>query len=75
MNDLIGGQFDLAFQSAVGLRQHIDNGTLRGIAVSDGARIPVFPELPPVGDTVPCFQYGGWWGLAVPVAMRASGPA
>ena len=68
LNDLIGGQFDLAFQSSVGLRQHIDNGTLRGIAVSDGARIPAFPELPPVGDTVPGFQYGGWWGLAVPAA-------
>jgi tripartite-type tricarboxylate transporter receptor subunit TctC len=68
MNDLIGGQFDIAFQSSVGLRQHIDNGTLRGIAVSAGARIPAFPELPTVGDTVPGFQYGGWWGLAVPAA-------
>jgi tripartite-type tricarboxylate transporter receptor subunit TctC len=68
LNDLIGGQFDLAFQSAVGLRQHIDNGSLRGIAVSDANRLPAFPELPPVADTVPGFNYGGWWGLAVPAA-------
>jgi tripartite-type tricarboxylate transporter receptor subunit TctC len=68
MNDLIGGQFELAFPSAAGLRQHIDSGTLRGIAVSSEKRLPQFPELPTVGDTIPGFVYGGWWGLALPVA-------
>jgi tripartite-type tricarboxylate transporter receptor subunit TctC len=68
LNDLIGGQFDLAFHSSAGLRQHIDNGTLRGIAVSESTRIPAFPELPAVAETLPGFQYSGWWGLAVPAA-------
>lgn len=68
MNDLIGGQFDLAFPSAVGLRQHIDNGTLQGLAVSSGRRLRAFPELPTVAETLPGFEYAGWWGLAVPAA-------
>jgi tripartite-type tricarboxylate transporter receptor subunit TctC len=68
LNDLIGGQFDLAFHSAAGLRQHVETGALRAIAVSNATRIPAFPELPTVGDTLPGYSYGGWWGLAVPAA-------
>jgi tripartite-type tricarboxylate transporter receptor subunit TctC len=66
LNDLIGGQFDIAFHSAAGLRQHVETGALRAIAVSNETRISAFPELPTVGETLPGYQYSGWWGLAVP---------
>lgn len=68
LNDLIGGQFDLAFHSSAGLQQHIDTGSLRALAVSESSRRPAFPNLPTVGETVPGYQMNGWWGLAVPVA-------
>jgi tripartite-type tricarboxylate transporter receptor subunit TctC len=68
LNDLIGGQFDIAFHSSAGLRQHIDNGSLRGIAVSNGTRTAGFPELPAIAETLPGFHYNGWWGLGVPSA-------
>jgi tripartite-type tricarboxylate transporter receptor subunit TctC len=68
LNDLISGQFDVAFHSSAGLRQHIDSGSLHALAVSEAHRMPAFPEVPAVAETLPGFQYNGWWGLGVPAA-------
>jgi tripartite-type tricarboxylate transporter receptor subunit TctC len=68
LNDLIAGQFDIAFHSSAGLRQHIDNGSLRALAVSVPRRMPGFPDVPSVSEVLPGYQYSGWWGLGVPAA-------
>jgi tripartite-type tricarboxylate transporter receptor subunit TctC len=46
---------------------HIQQGKLRGIAVSSSKRLPDFPQYPAVAETVPGYVFDNWYGLTVPV--------
>ena len=39
---------------------------MRAIAISTKARLPTFPDIPPVADTVPGFDAASWQMLVAP---------
>jgi tripartite-type tricarboxylate transporter receptor subunit TctC len=45
----------------------IQQGKLRGVAISSKQRIPEFPQWPTVAETVPGYEFDGWYGLLAPV--------
>jgi tripartite-type tricarboxylate transporter receptor subunit TctC len=45
---------------------HMQSGRVRPIAVSSEKRIPQFPDLPPIGDTVKGYEFTSWFGTFVP---------
>jgi tripartite-type tricarboxylate transporter receptor subunit TctC len=49
LNDLLGGQIDLAFDPGVGLT-HAKSGKLRMIAIAGGSRHPDFPNIPTLDE-------------------------
>jgi tripartite-type tricarboxylate transporter receptor subunit TctC len=66
VNDVVGGHLPLTFVDvppAVGV---IQTGKVRAIALSSKARLPTFPDLPPVDDTVPGFDAASWQMLVAP---------
>lgn len=63
---LLAGDVDMGFVTVSGAASLVQSGRLRALAVSSPKRLPVFPELPTVGETVPGFQYVSWFGMAVP---------
>lgn len=69
IQDLLGGQFDFCWASAVNTKQHIAAGKLTAIGISGPKRMPTMPEVPTLkesGMTDPVFQMVGWLAMAVP---------
>lgn len=48
------------------MRAHMQAGRVRVIAVSSAKRLPNFPDIPAVGETLPGFQFGGWFAILAP---------
>jgi len=57
-----------ALGSAVG---QIRAGALRPLGVTATTRLPVLPDVPPIGDVVPGFAVTGWLGIGVPKGTPA----
>jgi tripartite-type tricarboxylate transporter receptor subunit TctC len=67
LNDLMGGQVQLMFNSAVVVAAQVKDGKLKLIAQTGARRSPALPaELPTVAETVPGFEVTGWFGLFAP---------
>jgi tripartite-type tricarboxylate transporter receptor subunit TctC len=63
MQDLIAGQVDIAFDGMGSSAPQIRAGKLRPLAVSTRTRVPAFPEIPTVAETVPGYEVQTWYGL------------
>jgi tripartite-type tricarboxylate transporter receptor subunit TctC len=66
LNDLIGGQVQVMFDSMPASIEHIRAGKVRALAVTTAARSDVLPQLPTVRDFVPGFEASAWYGVAMP---------
>jgi tripartite-type tricarboxylate transporter receptor subunit TctC len=65
--DLLGGRVDLFFDLAPTARGQVDGGTVKGLAVSGGARNPMHPELPTITESgVAQLELESWFGLFAP---------
>lgn len=62
---LLGGQVDHLFADTSAVPQ-ITAGKVRALAVTSTTRLPAFPELPTVAETLPGFQFTVWTGLDAP---------
>jgi tripartite-type tricarboxylate transporter receptor subunit TctC/ribonuclease BN (tRNA processing enzyme) len=49
LTDMIGGQVQISFDNTASSIEHIRAGRLRALAVTSATRIPLLPDLPPVG--------------------------
>jgi tripartite-type tricarboxylate transporter receptor subunit TctC len=71
VTDLMGGQFDFAFIDANTVRPFLQDGRLKGLAVTSEKRLGSLPNIPTVAEGLPGFQFGAWVGVVV----RAGTPA
>ena len=67
LNDIMGGRIQFIIEAYQGLAGAIQGGNLRPLAVASAQRLPDFPDLPTVAETVPGFVAMGWQGLMAPV--------
>ena len=72
MNDLIAGQIQLLFGDTTSTLPFIQQGTVRGIAVTTAKRSPAAPHIPTVAETVPGFESASWQMLLAPGATPAA---
>ena len=67
MQDLIGGQVNLLFDSVASALPQIRAGTIRPIAVATAQRMPQLPDVPTIAELgYPGFEAVSWGGLMVP---------
>jgi tripartite-type tricarboxylate transporter receptor subunit TctC len=66
ISDLVAGQVDLYFGNSSSILPQANAGKLRVIAVGTPQSIPAAPEIPPVADTLPGFEFSSWNGLSAP---------
>jgi tripartite-type tricarboxylate transporter receptor subunit TctC len=67
MQDLLGGQHLVAFDTMPASSPHVRSGKLRALAVSSAARVPSFPEVPTAEEAgLPGYQVTTWYGLFAP---------
>jgi len=50
---------------------HVKDGKVRIIAAAGASRAAAFPDLPTIGETVPGFSTGSYWGLYGPANLPA----
>ena len=67
LNDLIGGQVQLAFDTISVVLPHVKAGRLRMIATTDAKRTADLPEVPTVAESgLPGFESFSWYGVVAP---------
>jgi len=68
INDLLAGQTQLMFSSALSMVPLVQAGRLRGLGVSSSKRIPVLPDLPAIAEFLPGYELSPWFGVFAPLA-------
>lgn len=67
LNDLLGGQVELAMSGAAAPLPHVKAGKLRVLGIGDDQRSPSLPEFPTLSEAgVPGFQTLQWSGMYAP---------
>jgi len=72
IQDLLGGQIDLCFASALNTKPFIESGQLKGIGVTGKARMEVLPELPSIyeqGVQDDAYSIYGWVAIGAPAGL------
>ena len=65
--DLLSGQVQLMFSSAVAMMPHAQAGRLRAIAMTGAKRSSAIPNIPTVAESgVPDYESGSWYGILAP---------
>jgi tripartite-type tricarboxylate transporter receptor subunit TctC len=67
LSDLIAGRVAIVLDGYGGVGPGIEGGSTKGIAVATKERLPEFPNLPTVAETLPGFFAGGWNVLVAPL--------
>ena len=68
MNDLLAGHIQVLFGDTTSVLPMIQQGTVRGIAVTTVKRSPAAPDIPAVAETVPGYESASWQMLVAPGA-------
>jgi tripartite-type tricarboxylate transporter receptor subunit TctC len=66
VNNMIGGQLDLAIDSMTTIWPFAQAGSVRPLAVSTPQRTTSAPDLPTIGETLPGYEATAWQGLFAP---------
>jgi len=70
--DLMGGNLQMALPTVASVAPHLNEGKMRGLAVTSAQRSPLAPDLPTVSEGgVPGFELEAWWGLLGPAKLPA----
>lgn len=67
LNDVIAGHIEFMFVDFASAAGQIQGGKVRPLAVSTKARIPAFPDIPPVAESgVPGYDVAAWFMVVAP---------
>ena len=74
VSDLIGDQVDLAVLISVSAAPNITSRRIKGIAVTDGKRLPSLPDVPTLAESpgFEGFEIVSWTGLFAPAGTSAA---
>jgi len=65
--DLLGGQVQVAFSPIPTVIEYIRAGKLRALGVTGVTRSQALPDIATVGEFVPGYEAGSWYGIGAPM--------
>jgi tripartite-type tricarboxylate transporter receptor subunit TctC len=72
VQDAVGGQLDMMFDTSLVVGPHIRSGKLRAIAVTGGNRVATFPDVPTIAESgQKGFDMVSWQALFAPAGTPA----
>jgi tripartite-type tricarboxylate transporter receptor subunit TctC len=66
VNNMLGGNIELAIDSMTTAWPHVQGGKVRALGVSSPKRSPSAPEVPAISETVKGYEAIAWQGLFAP---------
>jgi tripartite-type tricarboxylate transporter receptor subunit TctC len=63
---VVAGESQWTLIPAPAAMSHVSAGRMRAIGHSLPKPTPLLPNIPPIADTIPGFDYSGWMGFFVP---------
>ncbi len=63
---LMSGEVQTTISTIGSSFRHIKAGKMRPLGVTSAKRVPQFPDVPAIGETVPGFEFTAWVGSFVP---------
>jgi tripartite-type tricarboxylate transporter receptor subunit TctC len=66
ITEVASGQVHLVFAVVPAVLPMVKAGRLRPLGISSRHRSPLVPEVPAIAETVPGYEYIGWYGLVAP---------
>jgi tripartite-type tricarboxylate transporter receptor subunit TctC len=66
LTDILGGRVQVMVDAVPAMRGAIEGGKIKPLAVATTKRLPNFPTLPTVAETIPGFEAVGWLALMAP---------
>jgi tripartite-type tricarboxylate transporter receptor subunit TctC len=72
VQDVIAGRVQLTILAIPSAAPQIGAGRLRPLALTFSQRIPQYPDLPTINETVPGVELMGWFALVAPAATPAA---
>jgi tripartite-type tricarboxylate transporter receptor subunit TctC len=72
LTDVMDGRVPLIIEGYSGLAGAIQAHSVNVLAVASTHRLPDFPDLPTVAETLPGFAAGGWQGIVAPLGTPAA---
>ena len=71
LTDLLGGQLQYVFADAGNAAAQIRGGLLRGLGTTTAKRAGKLPQIPAIGEVLPGYDIGAWFGLMAPAGIPA----
>jgi tripartite-type tricarboxylate transporter receptor subunit TctC len=71
LSDVAGGRVTMIIEGYSGIIGAVNAGQVKLIAVASAQRLPEFPDLPTVAETIPGFAASGWLIVAAPLGTPA----
>lgn len=73
LTDLMGGHVQMLFALPISVIQHVQRGTLRGIAISGETRLAALAKVPTFNEAgLPKFEVSTWQGILAPARVPRS---
>jgi tripartite-type tricarboxylate transporter receptor subunit TctC len=71
--NLVGGQIQAGFLATPGVLPHVQEGRLKGLAISSAERAPLAPDIPTVAESgYPGFEVGFYQVMLAPAGLPES---
>jgi tripartite-type tricarboxylate transporter receptor subunit TctC len=72
LSDVAAGRVSMIIEGYSGIVGAVKSGQVKLIAVAAAQRLPQFPDLPTVAETIPGFSATGWQVLVAPLGTPAA---
>lgn len=69
---LLGGHLHLLFGAVSTSLSHVKGGRLRALGVTSAKRSALVPDVPTIAESVPGYEFIGWYSLAAPAKTPAA---
>jgi tripartite-type tricarboxylate transporter receptor subunit TctC len=71
LSDVASGRVNMIIEGYPGIIGAVNAGQVKLVAVASPQRLPEFPDLPTVAETIPGFAAAGWLIVAAPLGTSA----
>ncbi|MCU1376730.1 MAG: hypothetical protein JWO68_4016 [Actinomycetia bacterium] len=66
LNDTVAGHMQMTFSVIPACLSLVKAGKVKALGVTSAKRTPLVPDLPTIAESVPGYEFIGWYGLVAP---------